>query len=77
MIKNSATTLHHSSGVCAQASSAMLTRYHGLGVRRIAPVNAVPTGEVRLLTAAQIDLMGGDAPSGKWMAREHAWRPPD
>lgn len=77
MIKNSATTLHQGNGGCAPASSATWARYRELGGRRIAPVNALPTGEVRLLTAAQIDLMGGDAPSGKGMAWDQTWRPPD
>lgn len=78
MIINSATALHQSNGVCAPASSAMWARHRELGGLRVAPFNALPTGEVRLLTAAQIDLMGGDdAPIGKGMAWDQTWRPPD
>lgn len=75
MIKNSATTLRHSSGVCAPASSAVWVRYRELEGRRIAPVFAPTTGEVRPQTAALIDM--GDAPSDKGMAWDQTWRPPD
>lgn len=72
---NTATTLRHSDGVCAPASSAMWARHHELEGRRIAPVNASTTGEVRPQTVALIDM--GDAPSGKGMAWGQTWRPPD
>lgn len=72
---NYATTLHHSSDVCAPVSSAIWARYRELEGRRIAPRNAMTTGEVRLQTAALIDM--GDAPSDKGMAWDQTWRPPD
>lgn len=75
MIINSATTLRHSNAVCAPASSATWARYHELEGRRISPVFAPATGEVRPQTAALIDM--GDAPSDKGMAWDQTWRPPD
>jgi hypothetical protein len=74
MITNTLTDLHNGSDVCVPASSASWVSYHELEGRRIAPVFAPATGEVRPKTDDSALIA---APQGMGTAWGHTWRPPD